>query len=124
MVSRYVEGSVTLDEAGFKDLGAVARAGVAFKRLHDWPAAFETRFDLFAKIDEYLALVDKLGDGVGNLVRGVVVPGGQVLDVDQVEAVGLDYGQQLAGERSTGDDEGPPTGGHGGAGPVGHCLCR
>ena len=27
MLCRYVEGSVTLDEAGFKDLGAVARAG-------------------------------------------------------------------------------------------------
>lgn len=66
MVSRYVEGSVTLDEAGFKDLGAVARASVAFRRLHDWPAAFETRFDLFEKIDEYLALVDKLGAPVPN----------------------------------------------------------
>ncbi len=61
MVSRYVEDSVTLDEVGFHDLGAVARAGVAFRRLHDWPAPFETRFELFAKIDEYLALVDTLG---------------------------------------------------------------
>ena len=61
MVSRYVEGSVTLDVAGFRDLGAVARAGVAFRRLHDWPTPFETRFELFAKIDEYLVLVDSLG---------------------------------------------------------------
>jgi len=61
MVSRYVEGSVTLDAAGFKDLGAVARAGVAFKRLHDCKTPFETRFDLFEKIDEYLALVAKMG---------------------------------------------------------------
>jgi thiamine kinase-like enzyme len=61
MVSRYVAGSVTLDVAGFRDLGAVARAGVAFRRLHDWQAPFESRFDLFEKIDEYLALVAKMG---------------------------------------------------------------
>lgn len=61
MLCRYVEGSVTLDEAGFKDLGAVARAGVAFRRLHDCGTAFESRFELFDKIDEYLGHIARLG---------------------------------------------------------------
>jgi len=61
MLCRYVENSVTLDAAGFKDLGAVARAGEAFRRLHDCGRPFESRFELFAKIDEYLGLIEKLG---------------------------------------------------------------
>ena len=61
MLCRYVEGSVTLDEAGFKDLGAVARAGVAFRRLHDCSQPFDSRFDLFDKIDDYIALLAGLG---------------------------------------------------------------
>ena len=64
MLCRYIENSLTMDEAKFKDLGSVARAGVAFKRLHDWPVPFETHFELFAKIDEYLGVIDKLGTPV------------------------------------------------------------
>ena len=71
MLCRYVEGSVTLDEAGFKDLGAVARAGTAFRRLHDCGAGFESRFELFDKIDDYLGLIANLGaalpDGYGEV---------------------------------------------------------
>ena len=73
MLCRYVEGSVTLDEAGFKDLGVVARAGVAFRRLHDCQTPFESRFNQFDKVDEYLGLIASLGaalpDGYGEVQR-------------------------------------------------------
>jgi thiamine kinase-like enzyme len=59
MICAYVEGA-TMDAARFRDLGAVARAARAFRRMHDWPEAFQTRFDLFQKMDEYLTLLRKL----------------------------------------------------------------
>ncbi|NCF38199.1 MAG: phosphotransferase [Gammaproteobacteria bacterium] len=39
--------------------GAAARAGRAFKKMHDWPEAFEFRFELFAMIDDYLKILDQ-----------------------------------------------------------------
>jgi thiamine kinase-like enzyme len=59
MLCAYVEGA-TMDAARFKDLGAVARAARAFRRMHEWREPFETRFDLFQKMDEYLALLRTL----------------------------------------------------------------
>ena len=61
MLCRFVEGAVTMDAARFEDLGAVARAGVAFRRLHDCGTPFRSRFDLFAKLDEYLGVIGRLG---------------------------------------------------------------
>ena len=60
MLSRYVEGSLTLSPAGFRDLGAVRRAGRAFRRLHDCGRAFQGRFELFEQVDSYLSVVRKL----------------------------------------------------------------
>jgi thiamine kinase-like enzyme len=59
MLCAYIEGA-TMDAARFKDLGAVGRAARAFRRMHEWQEPFETRFDLFQKMDEYLALLRKL----------------------------------------------------------------
>ena len=59
MVCRYVD-SATMDAERFRDLGAVGRAARAFRRMHEWSEAFESRFDLFQKMDEYLALLHKL----------------------------------------------------------------
>ena len=61
MLCRYVENSVTMSPEGFKDIGAVERAGHAFRRLHTCGHAFRTRFELFEQIDNYLAVVKKLG---------------------------------------------------------------
>lgn len=58
MVTRYVAGAVTMTPQGFRDrTGAPARAGAAFARLHASGAVFPARFDLFAMIDDYLALL-------------------------------------------------------------------
>ena len=60
MLCRYIEDSLTMDAETFKDLGRVRRAGVAFRRLHDCGKAFETRFELFAMIDDYLGHIGRL----------------------------------------------------------------
>lgn len=57
MVTRFVEGAVTMDADRFDDLGAVARAGEAFRRLHTTATPFATDFRLFGMIDEYKVLL-------------------------------------------------------------------
>jgi thiamine kinase-like enzyme len=73
MVTRFVRGAVTMDPARFAaDLGAVARAGEALRRLHTTAAPFATEFRLFAMIDEYRSLLAQKGaplpDGYAELV--------------------------------------------------------
>jgi len=61
MVTCFVEGAVTMNAERFADLGAVARAGRAFRRLHTTAAPFATDFRVFAMIDEYKALLASKG---------------------------------------------------------------
>jgi thiamine kinase-like enzyme len=67
MVTRFIDGAVTMTAEGFRDLGAVARAGLAFRRLHTTAAQFATDFQLFEMIDEYKALL---------AAKGAVLPDG------------------------------------------------
>jgi len=58
MITRFVPEAVTMTPALFATIaGAAARAGHAFRRLHTSGAVFEFRFELFAMIDDYLALL-------------------------------------------------------------------
>ena len=57
MLSRYVDDARTMSAAVFKELARVERAARAFRRMHRHPQAFAGRFDVFAQIDEYLALL-------------------------------------------------------------------
>ena len=58
MVSRFVEGSTTMSPERFATTAqAAARAGRMFRRLHDSGAVFAARFELFAMIDSYLAIL-------------------------------------------------------------------
>ena len=57
MLARYVDGAKTMSESAFKDLARVERAARAFRRMHGFPQRFAGRFDVFAQIDEYLALL-------------------------------------------------------------------
>ncbi|HUL07136.1 MAG TPA: choline kinase family protein [Candidatus Acidoferrum sp.] len=59
MLTRFVDGAVTMNGERFKDLGAVARAARAFRRVHDCGRQFATEFDLFRKMDEYLDYLRK-----------------------------------------------------------------
>ena len=58
MVTRFVDGAVTMTPALFKArAGSPARAGSAFARLHASGAEFPFRFELFAMIDDYLDIL-------------------------------------------------------------------
>jgi thiamine kinase-like enzyme len=57
MLSRYIDCSLTMSESAFKDLARVERAARAFRRMHRYEEGFVGRFDVFAQIDEYLALL-------------------------------------------------------------------
>ena len=59
MLTRFVDGAATMNAERFKDLGAVARAAQAFRRMHDCGSSFATVFDLFQKMDEYLDYLRK-----------------------------------------------------------------
>lgn len=58
MVTRFIQGAVTMTPEGFATYqAAAARAGAAFAQLHKSGAVFPFRFELFAMIDEYLGLL-------------------------------------------------------------------
>ena len=59
MLTRFVDGAATMNGERFKDVGAVARAAQAFRRMHDCGSSFATVFDLFQKMDEYLDYLRK-----------------------------------------------------------------
>ncbi|MEI4471733.1 phosphotransferase family protein [Frigidibacter sp. MR17.24] len=78
MITEAVDG-VTMTPALFAARpGAAARAGAAFGRLHRSGARFTARFDLFAMIDDYLAVLAP---------RSVALPPGW--DAVLAEALGL-----------------------------------
>lgn len=57
-VSRFLDRAVTMTPERFRSrAGAPARAGKTFRMLHDSGAVFPARFELFAMIDSYLAIL-------------------------------------------------------------------
>jgi thiamine kinase-like enzyme len=74
MVTRFVAGAETMTPKSFRArTGSPARAGKAFRRLHDSGARFPFRFELFAMIDDYLKVLSTkdvaLPDGYHAVVR-------------------------------------------------------
>lgn len=74
MATRFVHGAATMTPAGFRnDIDAVKRAGEAFRQLHTSGAKFPFTFELFAMIDEYLAILSTkdvaLPEGYHDVVR-------------------------------------------------------
>ena len=61
MVTHFVDGAVTMNAERFRDLGAVARAGEAFRALHTTAQPFSNDFTLFPMIDEYKTLLASKG---------------------------------------------------------------
>jgi len=60
LLTVYIDDCVTMTPREFaRREGSAARAGRALKRMHDCAEAFEFRFELFAMIDDYLAILDE-----------------------------------------------------------------
>lgn len=79
MVTRFIIDTVTMSPDDFATRqGAAARAGAAFARLHRSGAVFPFRFELFAMIDDYLALLS---------TKDVALPAGYHDAVKEAEAV-------------------------------------
>jgi len=73
MATRFIDGAATMTPDGFRaDPGSVRRAGEAFRQLHTSGAKFPFTFELFAMIDEYLAILSTkdvaLPDGYHDVV--------------------------------------------------------
>lgn len=58
-VTRFIAGAATMNAERFRDLGAVARAAKAFRRIHDCGKRFASDFELFKMMDDYLALLER-----------------------------------------------------------------
>jgi thiamine kinase-like enzyme len=74
MATRFLAGAETMSQTAFKARpGSPARAGKAFRMLHDSGARFPFRFELFAMIDDYLEILSTkdvaLPDGYHDVVR-------------------------------------------------------
>lgn len=70
-VTRFIEGAVTMNAERFRDLGAVARAARAFRRIHDCGERFASEFELFGMMDEYLDLLKRKDAWVPDGYRAV-----------------------------------------------------
>ncbi len=63
MVFRFLGGTETMSPDAFKSrTGSPGRAGQALALLHNSGKEFRFRFELFAMIDEYLKVLDDLGE--------------------------------------------------------------
>ncbi len=73
MVTRFIDGAVTMNRESFGDLDAVGRAARVLRQLHRRAAPFAADFKLFAMIDEYKALLAAKGatlpDGYDDVQR-------------------------------------------------------
>ncbi|TPN36550.1 phosphotransferase family protein [Mesorhizobium sp. B2-3-3] len=63
MVTRFIAGAETMSPEKFRERpGSPARAGEAFRKLHDSGAVFAFRFELFVMIDDYLKVLSTKDD--------------------------------------------------------------
>jgi thiamine kinase-like enzyme len=73
MLTEFIDSAVTMNGDRFRDMGSVARAAIAFKRIHTSGRSFATEFNLFQKMDEYLDYLGKkearIPDGYSEVQR-------------------------------------------------------
>ncbi len=60
MLAEYILGE-TLSVEGFKNPGSVRRSALALEKIHSCGKSFNTDFDVFEQINEYIELTNKLG---------------------------------------------------------------
>jgi thiamine kinase-like enzyme len=79
MLTYFVDGAVTMSPVLFRQrAGAVERAALAFRRLHENAPDFAFRFELFKMIDDYLGVLDRLGAALPEGYHAVVAEAGAV----------------------------------------------
>jgi thiamine kinase-like enzyme len=79
MLTRYIDDATTMSPALFHERGgSVERAARAFRQLHEQSPEFAFRFELFAMIDDYLGVLDKLGAELPEGYHDVVAEAGTV----------------------------------------------
>ncbi len=79
MVTRFIDGGVTMTPDLFKQRdGAAARAGNAFRQLHQSDAVFPFHFELFAMIDDYLKILSAKDVALPDGYHDVVAEAGTV----------------------------------------------
>jgi thiamine kinase-like enzyme len=79
MLTRFIDGAVTMSPVLFRQReGAVERAALAFRQLHQQAPDFAFRFELFKMIDDYLAVLDRLGAALPEGYHDVVEEAGTV----------------------------------------------
>ncbi len=62
MLTRFLDRCLTMSPQAFAERpGAPARVAQVLKRMHQWPEPFQFRFELFTMIDDYLAVLKRLG---------------------------------------------------------------
>ena len=61
MLTRFIDGTVTMHAERFRDLAAVGRAAEVLRRLHTTAAPFAVDFRLFAMIDDFKRLLAEKG---------------------------------------------------------------
>ena len=89
MATHFIDGAATMTPQAFRDdIGAVGRAGEAFRCLHRSGAKFPFTFELFAMIDEYLAILS---------TKDVALPAGYHNVVREAEAVRAALAKNPAG---------------------------
>jgi thiamine kinase-like enzyme len=60
MLSRFVEGTIIDETRLNSDPETLARVARSLRRVHRFDQAFKTRFDVFAEIDAYMALLREM----------------------------------------------------------------
>jgi thiamine kinase-like enzyme len=78
MLTRFVEGETMTPERFRGAPGAPRRAAEAFRQLHSSGRRFAFRFELFAMIDDYLGVLDRLGAALPDGYHDVVAEAGAV----------------------------------------------
>ncbi len=61
MLTRFVDGEPLAAESLKRDSGALERAALVLRRLHDGADVFERRFEPFAIADSYVGILVRLG---------------------------------------------------------------
>jgi len=79
MLARHLDGCVTMSPERFRERpGAAARAAQALARMHRCGREFRFRFELFAMIDDYLGVLERLGASLPDGYHQVVEESGAV----------------------------------------------